>query len=213
MGKLTKSPVFHFVTPILDSNNNPIGSLVGAINLAQPNFLDKITRTPYGKTGGYVLIDATARTIITATNSTLIMKKLPEGENPLADRFMLGFEGSGISSHLGMVEVLASGKSISAANWRIIAMLPTDEAFAPIKTMQQSTWLITLLLSLLTGLFTWWMIRRELSPLIETVHSLANLPVLEPLLQPPSATNQNEIGLLIEAFNQRVMRLSEQQKT
>lgn len=212
MGKLTKSPVFHFVTPILDSNNNPLGSLVGAINLAQPNFLDKITRTPYGKTGGYVLIDATARTIITATNSTLIMKKLPEGENPLADRFMLGFEGSGISSHLGMVEVLASGKSISAANWRIIAMLPTDEAFAPIKTMQQRTWLITLLLSLLTGLFTWWMIRRELSPLIETVHSLANLPVSEPLLQPPSATNQNEIGLLIEAFNQRVMRLSEQQK-
>ncbi|MCL5795871.1 MAG: PAS domain-containing protein, partial [Gammaproteobacteria bacterium] len=38
------------------------------------------------------------------------------------------------------------------------------------------------------------------------------MPVSEPLLQPPAATNQNEIGLLIEAFNQRVMRLSEQQK-
>jgi hypothetical protein len=88
------------------------------------------------------------------------MKKLPEGENPLADRFMLGFEGSGISSHLGRVEVLASGKSISVTNWRIIAILPTAEAFAPIKTMQQGTWFITLLLTLLTGLFTWWMIRR-----------------------------------------------------
>ena len=144
IGKLINNPVFHFVTPILDENNHLLGTLVGAINLAQPNFLDKITRMPYGKTGGYVLIDATTRTIITATDSTLIMKQFLEGENLLADRFMLGFEGSGISSHLGKVEVLASGKSISAANWRIIAILPTAEAFAPIKTMQQRTWFITL---------------------------------------------------------------------
>lgn len=212
IGKLTQSPMFHFVVPIYDNEKNIMGCLVGAINLAQPNFLDRITHNHYGQTGGYVLLDATTRTVITATDKSLLMKSISHGENPLADRFIEGFEGSGITRHLGLDEVLASSHRIDTANWRIVAMLPTHEAFAPIDTIKRHIWTMTLFLFLVTGLLIWWMIRRELYPLIETVQSLAKLPLDETELQPLANRQHNEIGALIEAFNHRIKKLAEQQK-
>jgi hypothetical protein len=64
------------------------------------------------------------------------------------------------------VEVLASARRIPVANWLIVSALPTEEAFAPIGEMQQRMLLATILLTLLAAGLTWWMLRRQLSPVI-----------------------------------------------
>ncbi len=68
IGKALKAPVFGMVTPVRDERGTPIGVLVGVTDLSQPNFLDKIAGSTYGKTGGYVLVARQQRLIITATD-------------------------------------------------------------------------------------------------------------------------------------------------
>ncbi len=161
IGKTLKMPVFSIAVPIRDAQGVIVGSLVGVIDLSRPNFLDNITNSPYGTTGGYLLIDSGTRTIITATDKSRIMEVLVPGFNPLADRFIRGEEGTGIAVNTKGVEVLASGKNIPAANWHIVVFLPVAEAFAPIQDMQRCMFLATLVLTLL-----------------DAAHALAQAPVL-----------------------------------
>ena len=71
------------------------------------------------------------------------------------------------------MEILSSYKTIPASGWHAVAALPTDEAFSPIREMQQRMLAATLLLSLLAGTLTWWILRHQLSPLVDTAATLA----------------------------------------
>ncbi|MFH0996305.1 MAG: hypothetical protein V1844_12555 [Pseudomonadota bacterium] len=82
-------------------------------DLGKPNFLDSISQGRYGKTGGYVLIEPQSKMIIAATDKTRIMTPLPAtGINPMLDRYMKGYEGSGIIVDSRGLEVLSSASAI-----------------------------------------------------------------------------------------------------
>jgi len=51
IGKVLRTPIVHMVVPVLDARGTVIGALVGATDLGQPNFLDKVTSNRYGRTG------------------------------------------------------------------------------------------------------------------------------------------------------------------
>lgn len=201
IGKLLKTPVFSMAVPMRNAQGQVIGALVGVIDLSRPNFLDTVTNNRYGQTGGYLLIDSKARLIITATDKRHILEVLVPGFNPLADRFILGYEGSGLAVNPLGVEVLASGNNIPVANWHIVVWVPTTEAFAPIRDMQQRMLLATLTLTLLAGVLTWWMLRRELSPLLDAAQALARVPASGQLAGPLPVVRHDEVGALIGSFN------------
>ncbi|MCF8212065.1 MAG: PAS domain-containing protein, partial [Rhodoferax sp.] len=97
---------------------------------------------------------------------------------------------------------MASVKGIAVADWVLGITVPTAEAHAPVNDIRQNFIWVTLLLTLVASGFTWWMLRRELSPLLTTAKLLAqtaqsNTP---PLALP--VTGQNEIGELVGGFNQ-----------
>jgi diguanylate cyclase (GGDEF)-like protein/PAS domain S-box-containing protein len=212
IGKMLKSPVISMAAPIRDAQGKVIGALAGVVNLSKPNFLDKLAGNIYGKTGGYLLVAPQLRLVITATDKRRIMETLPApGINPLIDRFIAGFEGSGVTVNPLGVEVLASAKGISVAGWYVAVALPTEEAFAPIRAMQQRMLLATLALTLLAGGLTWWMLRRQLSPMLVAARTLA---ALSNSRQPPSPlpiTTQDEIGELIGGFNHLLKILAERE--
>jgi hypothetical protein len=122
--------------PIFNGQRQIIGTLVGVIDLNRANFLDNITNSTYGQTGGYLLIDSKSRLIITATDARRRLELLVPGFNPLVDRFILGFEGSGVAVNPMGVDVLASVHTIPIANWHIVVSLHSSEAFTPIQNMQ-----------------------------------------------------------------------------
>ena len=168
MGKKLGAPVFSLAAPIIDGQGKVIGSLVGTINLGKPNFLDQITRSAYGKGGGYVLASAQHRLVITATDKSRIMAPLPApGVNTWVDRFANGYEGWAVATNPKGVEVVVSGSTVPAAGWYVLATLPTEEAFAPLHDRRQRLLWATLLLTLLTGAVTWWVLKRQLAPLVE----------------------------------------------
>ncbi|MDP2810817.1 MAG: PAS domain S-box protein [Rhodocyclaceae bacterium] len=205
MGTKLKAPVFGMTAPIRDTQGKVIGALGGATNLGKPNFLDRFTERHYGQAGGYLLVARQHRLIVTATDKRLIMTTLPApGARPLIDRFIQGYEGSGVVVNPLGVEVLCSAKGIPVADWFVAATLPTAEAFAPIRNLQQRLLLAALVLTLLTGGLTWWMLKRQLSPLFAAAKTLAATD------QQPRAlpvARQDEIGELIGGFNRLLERL------
>ena len=212
IGKKLKSPVIGLATPIRDTQGKIIGALSGVINLAMPNFLDQITHNRYGKTGGYLLIAPQDRLIVTATDKNRMMEVLPEsGTNPALDRFINGETKSGVLLNPRGVEVLASETSVPVAGWVMVAVMPTAEAFAPIHAMQQRMFMAALVLTLLAGSLTWWMLRRQLAPMQAAARMLTVLSESTQTPQPLPITRQDEIGQLIGSFNRLLETLGQRE--
>ncbi len=202
MGKKLGAPIFSMVAPIRDARGKVIGALVATVNLGQPSFLDKIAQNSYGKSGGYMLIAPQHNLFVTASDKSRIMQPLPApGINTMHDRYMQGYEGYGIAVNSRGIEELNAAKGIPVAGWFLGVVMPSTEAFAPIYAMQQRLLWATLLLTLLTGVLTWLVIRRELAPVVETAAAMSNLADLAHIPQALVLTHQGEIGQLVTDFN------------
>jgi PAS domain S-box-containing protein len=202
IGKQTRSPIVAVAVPIRDARGKVIGALAGVIDLSKHNFLDKITDNRYGKTGGYLLVARQSRLVVTATDKSRIMEPLPAtGSNVWVDRFAQGYEGSAVSPNPRGVEMLVSGKTIPNAGWYLLVALPTAEAFAPIQEMKQRLLFATLVVTLLAGALLWWMLRRQLAPMLATTKALATLSATNQPSQLLPITTRDEIGDLIGGFN------------
>ncbi|MCX5881094.1 MAG: ATP-binding protein [Deltaproteobacteria bacterium] len=217
IGKKLQTPVFSIGVPIWDTQGKVIGVLAGTTNLAMPNFMDKISQSRYGMSGGYFLVARQYRLIVTASDKTRVMEHFPApGINPTLDRYIQGYEGSAVYVNPLGVEVLGSAKGIPVAGWFLGAILPTQEAFAPIRDMQQRMLLTTILLTLLAGSLTWWMtwwmLRRHLSPMLAATEMLIALSDTNQPPQPLPITTQDEIGQLIGGFNRLLETLVQREE-
>ena len=212
MGKTLLAPIIHMTVPIRDSQSNVIGALAGTINLGKPSFLDKITEQHHGKTS-YLLVAPKYRLIVKATDKSRTMETLPAtGINPLNDRFNQGYEGSGIVINPHGMKMLASAEDIPIVGWYVVALLPTADAFAPIHNIQQRILLATIFLTLLIGVLTWWMLRRQLSPMLAAMRTLSTLSNAKQPWQTLPITRQDEIGELIGGFNRLLDTLRQQEE-
>lgn len=214
VGKKLQMPVFGMTVPIRDAQGKVIGALSGVTQLGVPNFLSFLFRPQSGIGSSYLLVSPSARQVINATDSKRVMERLPPpGVNSLRDRFMQGYEGSGITVNAWGQEVLVSAKGIPAAGWFLAAALPTQEAFAPVVSTRERMLFATVLLTLLASALTWWVVRRQLAPMLAASQALANMsdaPVAAQLLP---VGRHDEIGQLIEGFNRVVTALMQRERT
>lgn len=210
MGPALRAPVFVMTVPIRDARGKVVGALNGVVNLGKPSFLDRITENHYGKTGGYVLAAPQHRLIITATDKSRVMERIPApGVVPAIDRFLQGYDGSAVYVNPVGVEVLASGMKIPVASWIVASILPTAEAFAPVRSMQWRVLLASILLTVLAGVLTWWMLRRQLAPMLEVMRALATRSSTDKARQPLPIERQDEIGELVGGFNRLLETLTQ----
>ncbi len=202
MGKKLQSPVLGIAVPIHGPGGEVVGALAGVINLGLPNFLDRLAQNRQGRTGGYILVSPRERLVVTATDKSRIMETLPaEGTIPVLDKFIAGQEGSAHFVNPQGVEVLASAKAVPTAGWYLAALLPTEEAFAPIRAMQQRMLIAALFLTLLAGGLIWWMLRRQLAPMSEAARTLGAMSESTTPPTPLTISRRDEIGDLIGGFN------------
>jgi PAS domain S-box-containing protein len=217
-GKSQGTPVFSIAAPIQDGSGKVLGAIVGVINLGNPNFLDKITANHYGKTGDYILAAPQYRLSITSNDKRRIMQPLPDvGVVPAVDRFVAGYEGSMVFTSAVGVEVLASAKRIPAADWVLVAALPTEEAFAPISIMMQRNAVIATVIALLASLLIWQiarrMVRQRLAPLLAATKTLSSLSETGLAPQPLPVIISDEIGELVASFNQLLESASQREES
>jgi len=106
-------PVFTLIVPIKDAQGKSIGLVIGVTNLAEPNFLDEIGSAKYGNTGDFLVSAPKSRIFVASSDKRRVMKAgPPPGINPVYDRYMAGYEGSGIAkSSRGVVELSSNNAS------------------------------------------------------------------------------------------------------
>ncbi|WP_082696104.1 diguanylate cyclase domain-containing protein [Aquitalea pelogenes] len=212
-GQFTGQPVVSMLEPMLDSHGKMIGMIMGVTNLAQPNFLDAISDARYGATGNFfITAPASRRYIMSSDKERLLKSGPPPGINPVYDRYINGYEGSGIavSSH-GVLE-LSSSVKIKSTGWLMQSVLPAAEAFAPIRALQQQLFGMALCLTLLAGGISWWWLRRQLLPLTEATRLLNRMGDGELPKQALPVCHQDEVGLLATSFNSLLSRIQREEE-
>ena len=197
MGRVVASAILPIGMPIKNKQGKVIGVLAGVIDLAKPSFLDKVTDNRYGKSGYFELQEPKSRLIITSTGKRRVMQK---SEQSIGHPMLEG-EQTVVAVNAFGENVLSSARRIPAADWLIVASLPIAEAFAPVYSMERRIFLVTILLTIVAGGLTWWMLRRELSPMFATVKQLASLSGSDQQLRPLMIDSQSEIGDLVSSFN------------
>jgi len=212
-GKKLQAPIIGMAAPVRNAQGKVIGSIAGITNLGEANFLEELMEIRYGKTGGYTLFAPQHRMIVTATNKSRTMESLPApGIDPLIDHFLGGDFKPALGTNQQGIEVLTSAARIPAAGWLLMVSLPTEEAFAPMHSIQQRLLLATLMLTLFAGGLTWWLVQRLLSPMLAASKSLSVASDQGQDWQPLPIARQDEVGRLIGGFNSLVEELAQRQE-
>ena len=212
MGTQPPMPLVGIATPILNPQGQVAGGVVGIVDLLNAEFLDYLTESKYGTTGAYFLVAQEERLIMASTRKERTLQPLSApGEIPAIDRFIDGYEGTQVYVNQFGVEVLNSVKRLTTVEWAASASISTQEAFAPIRLMQQRTFAAALLLSLLASAATWVMLRRQLTPLFDNVKTLAVMAASDHPPQPLPIVRNDEIGMLVSGFNHLLQSLSQRE--
>ncbi len=207
---MLQAPIVSMAVTILNPEGKIIGALVGVTNLERLSFLSRITSARVGTSGDYLLTAKKERLIIASSNKKRLMTRQPApGIMPALDRYFEGAEGTDVFINPLGVEILAATVQIPVAGWILAAILPTAEAFSPIRVLNQRYLLSASLLTLLAGVLTWWMMQRQFAPLRATVSALTALKDTNQPILTLTLTRQDEVGTLIRAFNGLLVSLAQ----
>jgi PAS domain S-box-containing protein len=198
----SQQPIFAIMAPIHDAQKQVVGVVVGVTNLNQPNFLDQIGTTKYGVTGDFLITAPKTRSYVTASDKRRLLKTGPaRGINAVYDRYIDGYEGSGLArSSRGVLE-LSSSKQISTTGWLMQSVLPAAEAFAPIDAVERHLIMVSSGLTLVLAILCWWWLRRQFQPLAEASQLLTRMRHGNMPRQALPVHRNDEIGQLTTAFN------------
>ena len=176
IGRFSDEPLIPFSVPIRDQSGQVIGALGGAINLAQPNLLEEMTRGGYGQRGYYSIVSKDSRMVVTASVPELLMYQLPPtGVDEAIDRAMAGEEGSFRYTTVNGVDSLATLKGLDSVNWFITTISALVAALRPVAIMKRQLLFSTLLVTMLVGLTIWWLLKSQLKPIFPP-SSLLDMP-------------------------------------
>ncbi len=206
-GKVATIP---FGAPIMGKDGEVAGILFGITSLLANDFVD---RTADLKSDiGYLVVTRSNRQIVAATDKSRIMHPAPPaGVNPLLDRFISGYNGSGISVDARGIEELSSAQGVRGTDWVVAVSMPTEDAFDPVVQVRKRILASAAILSLAVALLTWLFVQSTLRPLEHLVKSVRTMGTPDfPLRQLSLETSGPEIGKLVEAFNRMQQRIAEQ---
>ncbi|MFO1372852.1 MAG: EAL domain-containing protein [Candidatus Competibacteraceae bacterium] len=208
--KVSGRPVVAISSPINDAVGKVIGVLAGITYLDTENFIDQIVSTYGDQHGGVLIIDRRGGRFVAATDATRVLQPIPApGVNPIHDRYMSGYEGSGITVSSRGIEELTSSRRIATADWFAVVVLPVAAAFAPVTALQNTILGAALFLSIVVPGLVTPVVRAWLGPLRKITLALREMTTGRRALEALPVTTHDEVGQLIESFNQLQARVSE----
>ncbi|HYA14907.1 MAG TPA: PAS domain S-box protein, partial [Syntrophales bacterium] len=204
IGRFSKTPRVSFAVPVFDHSGKLIAVLAGHVSLSDPSLLGTIQALSYKDfPDRLTVVSPKYHMVIAGTDPARVMTPTPKpGVSFLHDKFMAGFEGSGVYENSRGIRMLSSGKQIPAPGWFVRLGLPADIAFAPIRSMKRWAYSIALGLSLLSSILVWLIVRQMLRPLYASSALIRD--IAEKHLPPQNipVIQHDEIGQLITSFNQ-----------
>jgi signal transduction histidine kinase/CheY-like chemotaxis protein/HPt (histidine-containing phosphotransfer) domain-containing protein len=195
-------PALRIFVPMFTADQRLAAVLIGCLTLQNKNLLGTLADARVGKSGVFFLLTKgpTPRYLVHPQKPMVLQSWTPVATSATT-RAMHGFEGSAEDTTGSGLHGLFSYKSLTAVDWLLIAAVPIEEAYAPIRLAEQRLWRITLGVCLLVvpvaSMFAW----RTLNPLsvlrddiekLRTQHGEQNLKFV---------ARHDEIGDLARSFD------------
>ncbi|MBT9519658.1 MAG: hypothetical protein IV101_02080 [Dechloromonas sp.] len=224
LGKATQQPIIVMAAPVLNAQGELVAIVGGVLNLYKPNLIGTLGTRKIGQNGYLYLVSG--RLIIAHPDKGRIMKEVaPPGSNLALDRALAGFEGTleGTNS-LGLVG-LFTFKRLASTDWIIASVIPSSEAFQPIRNIERRMATITVLLMLLAAPLLWLFsvrISRPLGQLAAAMRQRASAMRPRQAAEPVAEIGSSEISTVAAAFNEflgarnqaeRALAASEEQRS
>jgi diguanylate cyclase (GGDEF)-like protein/PAS domain S-box-containing protein len=205
-------PAIVVAVPILGHAGEIIGVLAGSMAIAKNDVFNEANANT-GALLGFQVISPRDRVFVAATDQSRVLQPIPQpGTNRMLDRYLQGFEGSGVTVNSYGVEELTSAKRVPSTNWLVIGDMPTAEAFAPIAAMQRQIYIEASLASLVVAALIWLYMYRLLAPLGRFAKTMTNMTSSGAALHPLPVRGGDEIAQLLANFNQLQSRLLAQRE-
>lgn len=203
MGRFSNKLGIGFAVPVLTQSGELVAVLAGYALLSDPLLFGLFENSIYKDfPDGLLLSSPKYRMHIIGSDPSRIMTPTPAtGINPLFDRFMAGFEGSGNTVNIRGIRIFLSARQIPTPGWFVRVGLPTEMAFAPIHKMKILVYSIALGLSILSCLLVWLVIRQALRPLYAASRLIRDITEERLPLQNIPVSQPDEIGQLLSSFN------------
>jgi diguanylate cyclase (GGDEF)-like protein len=207
-GRMSGEPIIVFAAPVRNSAGGVVAILAGVAQFNTPGFLDRMQETRLGATGGFLLISPTDHLFVASSDPTMTLTQTPPtGVNPLHDRAMSGYRGTGITVNAKGVEELSAMVTVPSTDWFLVARISTEEAFRPIKELRSfmfkasAAFLSVIVAILLIAL------PRILRPLTSAASAIRDMADGKIKLAPLPIVRDDEVGKLVKGFNFLVDRL------
>lgn len=199
-------------TPVRNPAGEVVAVLLGTAELAAEGLLGHPDDGRVAHVGGVLVVSPRDRLFVASTEPAMSMQPTPApGVNPLHDRAMTGFRGSGITVNAKGIEEISAIASVPLSGWFVVARLPLAEALAPVARMQRFILMQrapgVLAVLLVIGLVMAWLLR----PLLRAARQAERMARGEMALAPLRVVRDDEIGHLTRAFNSLLAKLGEQQ--
>lgn len=212
IGRVAKKPVLPMAAPIKDATGTVRAVLVGITALDAAGFLSFDPQDRIGEQGGFLLISPRDRVFVASTNPGMVLTPTPpDGVNPLHDRAMKGYRGSGITVNAQGVEEISAMASVPSTGWFVVARIPTSEALAVVSRAQgfiAKNSILAVLAFILVGTGSMVYVFR---PLLHAADHADRMTRGEAPLEPLAVVRNDEVGHLTEAYNRLLAKLKASQ--
>ena len=214
-GRFVKEPRVVLAVPIFGKDNRIAGVLAGAVSLGDGSLLQEFDAGAKPGSNSYLLISPRDNMFVAASDLRLVLQALPApGSNAMQDRFMNGFEGSGIAIDSRGIEKLSSAKQIPSAGWFIVGEMPTAQAFERIAHIRNEAMLVAAIIAVFAVALLWLFLRHELSFLTQSSELIGQLSnSRKAALRGIPLSGSPEIRQLQASFNQLQQHLASDEQT
>ena len=172
LGKATRQPIVVVAAPVFNSRHQLVGILGGVLNLYKPNLLGSISSRKNGETGYYYLVSSDRVRIAHPDPSLVLQHVPPNSSNIPFERAMNGFEGTMEGTNLRGLHGLFTFARLQTTGWVVASVVPSDEAFAPIRRIYGRMLLVTVVMLLVFFPVLWLVSRRWVRPFTQLAESM-----------------------------------------
>lgn len=213
IGQVAQEPVLPMAVPVKDASGQVRAVLAGITALNAPGFLSPVQQSRIGSSGGFLLVSPRDQIFVASSKPEMVLKPTPPtGANPLHDRAMAGYRGSGVTVNAQGVEEISAIASVPSTGWFVVARIPTTEAFASVtraKTLVALGSTAAILLFFIASAVSMVFIFR---PLLRAANQADRMTLGDTPLEPLPVVREDEVGHLTMAFNRLLAKLQANQE-
>ena len=198
---------------LFDDRDQANGTPVSLADLDHSGFLQRLAGGGDRRRVNYLLVSTPHRQVLAGNDQSGVAEMLAaHATSPALARLLAGEEMSAMVVNSRGDDVLVSARRIASTDWQVLVTLPGDGDFAPLRAARAHMVLATIVLALLASAAVWLILRRELTPMLTTVKTLATLSATALPPQPLAIPNrQGEIAELICGFNRLLATLGQRE--